>query len=111
MVEITHKNKSLRVAIAQATLTVSKQETIDAIVNKLVPKGDVFEMAKTAGLFAVKKTADMIPELPTEESTTNCSLSGVIGVLPGIIGVLQANEVIKNNHGNRRCVIWQTTCL
>ena len=37
----------------------------------------------------------MFPELPTEESTTNCSMSGVIGVLPGVIGVLQANEVIK----------------
>lgn len=37
----------------------------------------------------------LFPELPSEESTTNCSLSGVIGVLPGIIGVLQANEVIK----------------
>lgn len=37
----------------------------------------------------------LFPELPTEESTTNCSLSGVIGVLPGIIGVLQANEAIK----------------
>ena len=80
MVEITHKNKSLRVAIAQATVTVSKQETIEAIVNKLVPKGDVFEMAKTAGLFAVKKTADMIPDchpLPIEYSAVSYRIEGL----------------------------------
>jgi len=62
MINITNKTNTLRKAIAQATLVVSKQETIDAIVNKSVPKGDVFEMAKTAGLFAVKKTSDVIPD-------------------------------------------------
>ncbi|MBI1837763.1 MAG: bifunctional molybdenum cofactor biosynthesis protein MoaC/MoaB [Flavobacteriia bacterium] len=74
MVEITHKNRSLRIAIAQAVVQVSKQETIDAVVNKTVPKGDVFEMAKTAGLFAVKKTSDIIPDchpLPVEYTKVN----------------------------------------
>lgn len=69
MVDITFKSSSLREAIAQAVVKVSKQETIDAIKNKTVPKGDVFEMAKTAGLFAVKRTSDMIPDchpLPIE---------------------------------------------
>lgn len=69
MVDITHKTNTLRQAIAQAIVKVSKQETIDAIINKTVPKGDVFEMAKTAGLFAVKRTSDMIPDchpLPIE---------------------------------------------
>jgi cyclic pyranopterin phosphate synthase len=69
MVDITHKTNTLRQATAQAIVKVSSQKTIDAIVNKTVPKGDVFEMAKTAGLFAVKKTSDMIPDchpLPIE---------------------------------------------
>lgn len=69
MVDITHKTNTLRQAIAQAIVKVSKQETIAAIINKTVPKGDVFEMAKTAGLFAVKRTSDMIPDchpLPIE---------------------------------------------
>lgn len=69
MVNITHKSPTLRKAIAQAIVKVSSRETIDAIVNKKVPKGDVFEMAKTAGLFAAKRTADMIPDchpLPIE---------------------------------------------
>ena len=37
----------------------------------------------------------LYPELPTSESIMDCSEGGVLGVLPGIIGVLQANEVIK----------------
>lgn len=69
MVNITHKNNTLRKAIAEAVLSVSSQETIDAIVNNSVPKGNVFEMSKTAGLFAAKKTSDIIPDchpLPIE---------------------------------------------
>ncbi len=69
MVNITHKNNTLRIAIAQAVVRVSKPETIQAIEQKKVPKGDVFEMAKTAGLFAAKRTSDMIPDchpLPIE---------------------------------------------
>lgn len=37
----------------------------------------------------------LFPESPEPESVPNCSEIGVLGVLPGIIGVLQANEVIK----------------
>ena len=69
MVNMTHKNNTLIKALAEAVLSVSSQETIDAIVNNTVPKGNVFEMSKTAGLFAAKKTSDMIPDchpLPIE---------------------------------------------
>ncbi len=69
MVNITHKSNSLRQAIASATVTVSKQETIDAVKNKTVPKGDVFEFSRAAGLLAIKKTSDVIPDchpLPVE---------------------------------------------
>ena len=69
MVNITHKSNTLRKAIAVATVTVSKQETIDAVNNKKVPKGDVFEFSRAAGLLAVKKTSDVIPDchpLPVE---------------------------------------------
>lgn len=69
MVNITHKNNTLRKAIAQAVVRVSSRETITAVENKKVPKGNVFEMAKTAGLFAAKRTSDMIPDchpLPIE---------------------------------------------
>lgn len=69
MVNITHKANTLRKAVAQAIVNVSDPKTIDAIINRQVPKGDVFEMAKTAGLFAAKRTSDMIPDchpLPVE---------------------------------------------
>lgn len=62
MVDITHKVSTLRTATASATILVSHQSTIDALVNNTVPKGNVFEMAKTAGLFAVKNTHLSIPD-------------------------------------------------
>ncbi len=61
MVDITHKSNSLRKASATAIVSVSKEETIDAIKNKSVPKGDVFEFSRAAGLLAIKKTSDVIP--------------------------------------------------
>ena len=69
MVNITHKSNTLRKAIAQAIVKVSLPETIQAIQNRTVPKGDVLECARVAGLFAAKRTADMIPDchpLPVE---------------------------------------------
>lgn len=69
MIQITHKNTTLRKAIAQAIVKVSLPETIQAIQEKKVPKGDVLECARVAGLFAAKRTADMIPDchpLPVE---------------------------------------------
>jgi molybdenum cofactor biosynthesis protein MoaC len=35
---------------------------VEAIQNRTVPKGDVFEMAKAAGFLAVKKTPDLLPD-------------------------------------------------
>ena len=69
MVNITHKSNTLRQAIATAVVAVSAESTIAAIKNNQVPKGNVFEMSKTAGLFAAKRTSDMIPDchpLPIE---------------------------------------------
>ena len=37
----------------------------------------------------------LYPEPPTAESVPNCAEAGVIGILPGIIGTLQANEAVK----------------
>ncbi len=80
MVNITHKQNSLRQAIASATVTVSSQATIDAIQNRLVPKGDVFEFSRAAGLLAVKKTSDVIPDchpLPVEYTAITHRIEGL----------------------------------
>ena len=77
MVPITHKSTTLRKAIAQAIVRVSKPETISAIRDRAVPKGDVLECARVAGLFAAKRTADMIPDchpLPIEYTAVSYSL-------------------------------------
>lgn len=37
----------------------------------------------------------LFPEYPNDIEIPNCSVTGVLGVLPGVIGTYQANEVIK----------------
>jgi len=79
MVNITNKVNSLRKAIAQAVVSVSQQETIDAIKNRQVPKGDVFEFSRAAGLLAIKKTSDLIPDchpLPVEFANITYTIDG-----------------------------------
>jgi len=80
MVNITHKNNTLRKAIATAILTVSKQTTIDAIREKKVAKGDVFEFSRAAGLLGIKKTSDLIPDchpLPIEFASIQHEINGL----------------------------------
>lgn len=62
MINITHKFSTLRKAIAKAVVKVSRQETIEAVKNNTVPKGNVLETSRVAGLYAVKRTSDMIPD-------------------------------------------------
>ena len=103
MVNITHKPKTLRKAIAQATVKVSKQETIDALVNKTVPKGDVFEMAKTAGLFAVKRTSDMIPDchpIPVEYTKVWYEIDGLaISIKMEVHAIYRTGVEVEAMHG------------
>lgn len=80
MVDITHKYNTLREATAQAIVKTSSQATIDAIKNNQVPKGDVFEMAKTAGLLGVKKTPNLLPDchpLPIEFAGIEYEIQGL----------------------------------
>jgi molybdenum cofactor biosynthesis protein MoaC len=80
MVDITHKQDSLRQAVATALLTVSKPETIEAIRNRKVPKGDVFEFSRAAGLLAIKNTYAVIPDchpLPVEFAAISHEIDGL----------------------------------
>ena len=80
MIDITGKIKTHRSAIAQAVVKVSMQETIDAVINKTVPKGDVIETSRVAGLFGIKKTSDMIPDchpLPVEFASVTHRIEGL----------------------------------
>lgn len=62
MVDITHKIISQRTATAQAIVKVGASATMQAIINNTVPKGNVLEVSRTAGLFAVKNTSNSIPD-------------------------------------------------
>lgn len=80
MVDITHKISTLRIATAQATVKVSKQETITAIEHNTVPKGNVFAMSKAAGLLGVKKTPELLPDchpMPIEFTGIEYTINGL----------------------------------
>ena len=80
MVDITYKKNTLRTAIAQAIVHVSSKDTIEAILNKTVPKGDVYAMSKAAGLLGVKKTSDLLPDchpLPIEYTDIDYEVEGL----------------------------------
>lgn len=80
MIDITHKITTHRSAIAQAIVKVSRQETIDAVKNNTVPKGDVLEASRIAGLFAIKRTSDMIPDchpMPVEFASVSHKIEGL----------------------------------
>ena len=60
MVDITRKQKSLRIASATGKVMMSSL-TIKNITNSSIPKGDIFTTAKIAGIQAAKKTSEIIP--------------------------------------------------
>lgn len=103
MVDITSKSNSLRKAIATATVSVSKQETIDAVKNRAVPKGDVFEFSRAAGLLAIKKTSDVIPDchpLPVEYASINHELDGLqITITVEVHTVYKTGVEVEAMHG------------
>lgn len=77
MNDITHKITTLRSAMAEAHVKTGSAATLDAIKNRAVPKGDVFEFSRAAALLAVKNTAQVIPDchpLPVESCKVEFSM-------------------------------------
>jgi cyclic pyranopterin phosphate synthase len=60
MVDITQKDPSRREARASGKV-VMKRETVEEIEAHSMAKGDVFGVAKIAGIMAAKKTSGIIP--------------------------------------------------
>ena len=60
MVDIGGKPETSRFAAARGTITMSA-ETLNIIRAGTAKKGDVFGVARLAGIMAAKKTADLIP--------------------------------------------------
>jgi len=103
MVDITHKTNTLRQAIASAVVTVSKQETMDAIRDKTVPKGDIFEFSRAAGLLAIKKTSDVIPDchpLPIEYAAIKHELDELkITITVEVHSIYKTGVEVEAMHG------------
>ena len=80
MVDITHKITTLREATAIAVVKTSSEATIKRLRENTVPKGNVFEMAKAAGLLGVKKTPELLPDchpLPIEYTGIDYAINGL----------------------------------
>ena len=60
MVDVGDKPDSIRKAVAEATVQLSKK-TFALLEDKALPKGDVLTTAQVAGIQAAKQTAQLIP--------------------------------------------------
>jgi cyclic pyranopterin phosphate synthase len=60
MVDVTEKDITSRVAVARGKIFM-RPETLAMIVEKRVAKGDVFSVARVAGIMGAKRTPDLIP--------------------------------------------------
>jgi cyclic pyranopterin monophosphate synthase len=60
MVDVSGKEVTSRIAIARGTIHMGA-ETLDLILEDKIEKGDVFSVARVAGIMAAKKTAELIP--------------------------------------------------
>ncbi|HRO30150.1 MULTISPECIES: cyclic pyranopterin monophosphate synthase MoaC [Micrococcaceae] len=60
MVDVTAKSPTVRAATAEATVLVSP-EVLAALTGGTVPKGDVWAVARIAGIQAAKRCAELLP--------------------------------------------------
>jgi cyclic pyranopterin phosphate synthase len=60
MVDVSNKNDTVRIARAEAFVTMNK-ETLQMIISGNHHKGDVFATARIAGIQAAKRTWELIP--------------------------------------------------
>jgi cyclic pyranopterin phosphate synthase len=60
MVDITEKPSTVREAKAKASVYM-KPDTMQLIIDRKIPKGDVLCVAKIAGIMGAKNTASLIP--------------------------------------------------
>ena len=60
MVDVSEKPSTARRAVAEAFVQVD-QETLTAVIDGQVAKGDVLTVAEMAGVMAAKRTSELIP--------------------------------------------------
>ena len=60
MVDVTAKSATLRRAVAESRIRLSRQ-TLSLLSQGKLPKGNALETARLAGILAAKRTPDLIP--------------------------------------------------
>ena len=82
--------------------------------GKPVVYGAIFKFQGQVAVFNYEEGPTyrcLFPDPPTENSIPNCAQTGVLGVLPGIIGCMQANEAIKMVLGIGTVLSGKVFCL
>ena len=75
MVDVTDKKTTDRMAVARGEISM-RPETLALIREKKVEKGDVFSVARVAGIMGAKRTPDLIPMChPLNISSVDLSLT------------------------------------
>jgi molybdopterin/thiamine biosynthesis adenylyltransferase/rhodanese-related sulfurtransferase len=85
-------NFPLRYLLNDACIKHAKPLVYGA-VHRFEGQVSVFDAGRHRGFAPCYRC--LFPEPPRPEDAPNCAEAGVLGVLPGVIGLLQANEAIK----------------
>lgn len=67
-------------------------------LNKSLIYGSIFRFEGQVAIFnhkGSKNLRDLFPEPPNPKDVPNCSVNGVLGTLPGMIGTIMAHETLK----------------
>ncbi|MEO0507772.1 MAG: cyclic pyranopterin monophosphate synthase MoaC [Bacteroidota bacterium] len=103
MVDISEKKATLRTAVAEAIVKVGSPDTIQAIEQKKVPKGDVFEMSRAAGFLGIKKTPELLPDchpIPIEFAAVDYTIEGLhIKIRMTVKTVYKTGVEVEAMHG------------
>jgi cyclic pyranopterin phosphate synthase len=94
MVDVSEKTDTRRVARATGVIVMTP-ETLDAIAENRIKKGDVFSVARIAGIMAAKRTAELIPlchNIPLSDVTVDLEADAS---LPGVRATAMAVTVGK----------------
>jgi cyclic pyranopterin monophosphate synthase len=60
MVDVSEKEVTSRIAVARGVIRM-RPETLALILEEKIEKGDVFSVARVAGIMAAKKTSELVP--------------------------------------------------
>jgi cyclic pyranopterin phosphate synthase len=94
MVDVSEKTDTRRVARATGVIVMTP-ETLDAIAENRMKKGDVLAVARVAGILAAKRTAELIPlchNIPLSDVSVDLEADAS---LPGIRATAMAVTVGK----------------